>query len=50
MEDIPNLRNIFDVVGVLELYDCDTSAVNTHILNQAPMPQSEPAQWELFLP
>jgi hypothetical protein len=48
LDDVPRLRTTFRVGEVLELYDCETSPVNTHLQGRLKMTTSEPLQWELF--
>lgn len=48
MGDIPRLRISFKLVGVLELYDSNTSPLKTHILHDGNTPKTEPAQGRLF--
>ena len=46
--DCPNLKSTFEVVDVLELYDCKNSTGKTHILDQDKEASSESLQGELF--
>jgi hypothetical protein len=48
IDDYQTLRHKFDLVDVLELYDCESPAVKTHIHAQTKAPATESAQWSLF--
>jgi len=41
MDDLPKLKRIFHVVGVLELYDCEASPCKTHMQGHVTTPLSE---------
>lgn len=48
LDDIPRIREDFNVSDVLELYDSDTSPSNTHLAAQNIKQKNEPRQQELF--
>ena len=52
IDDLPQLRKIFDLVDVLELYDSKNPSLKTHFLNQDEdgkgEPDNKPIQGELF--
>jgi hypothetical protein len=48
LDAIPRLRSSFEVGDVLELYDCETSPLNTHFLDQDTSHPNVPIQGELF--
>ncbi len=48
LEDYQILRQTFHPVDVLELYDCESPAVKTHIHAQTKPPATESGQWSLF--
>jgi len=49
MQDYSELKSIFRLVGVLQLYDCDNSTANTHIHEAGLQAVTEPIQKELFI-
>lgn len=48
LADLPELRKMFAVVDVLQLYDCENPPVKTHLDDQDKRGISEPIQGELF--
>lgn len=48
LDSLGELKRIFNVVDVLELYDPQSSTTNTHILSDKKTTKSEPEQLELF--
>jgi len=52
LKNISELRKIFHVVDVLELYDSKDPSLKTHFLNQVPIqknePDNSPTQGDLF--
>lgn len=48
-DDYGELRRIFNMVDVLELYDCASPSVKTHIHAQKPARESESYTGDLFL-
>ncbi|MGH1397655.1 MAG: helix-turn-helix domain-containing protein [Alphaproteobacteria bacterium] len=48
LNDFPNLRKIFQVVDVLELYDCEASSDKTHIHADKHKQENESDEWVLF--
>ena len=46
--DYSQLKSLFHVVGVLELYDCKDTTAKTQIQEPDKQHPSESSQWELF--
>lgn len=48
LTDFPELKKIYAVVGVSQLYDTAHPTLNTHFPARDEKQLSEPSQWELF--
>ena len=48
LSDLPQLRKIFVIVDMLQLYDCKNPPVKTHLENQDKDSLNESTQMELF--
>ena len=48
LDDISRLRKIFELVEVLELYDCEHTSDKTHIASLKESTINESAQWSLL--